>query len=157
MEVTHRGSCPCIPVFCLMSRWVVSCRDSPRQPRCPMYVCEETTQKKKSWLVIYLVACNMHLSLFIHVVNTMLQDSKYFFWLQGLFWTNSTKSNPLVYILPLTSIFQRAYFVKFWGRLALRSLLFWACNVGTEMVPRHTWNYNLVKICISQHFYTGML
>ena len=51
---------------------------------------------------------------------------KILLWLQGLFWTNSTKSSPLVCILPLTNIFQRGLFCKIWGRIALSPLVFWA-------------------------------
>ena len=58
----------------------------------------------------------------------LMQGSKYFFWLQGLFWTKSTKSSPLVYILPLTNIFQRGYFVKFGGKLPLAPLYFEPCS-----------------------------
>ena len=36
--------------------------------------------------------------------------SVYFFQLKILFWTNSTKSSPLSYILPLNNIFQRGYY-----------------------------------------------
>ena len=41
------------------------------------------------------------------------QGSKYFFWLQGLLWTNSTKSSPLCMFCHSTIIFQWGYFVKF--------------------------------------------
>ena len=47
---------------------------------------------------------------------------------QGLFWTNSTKSSPLVYILPLTNIFQKGYFVKFGGKSPLAPLYFEPCT-----------------------------
>ena len=55
------------------------------------------------------------------------QASKYLFGLQGLFWTNSIKSSPLVYILPLTYILQRGYLVKFGGESPLAPLYFEPC------------------------------
>ena len=63
---------------------------------------------------------------------------KILFWLQGLFWTNSTKSSPLVYILPLTNIFQRGYFVKFGGKSPLAPLYFepWHHLLAYETVAK---------------------
>ena len=50
---------------------------------------------------------------------------KILFWLEGLFWTDCTKSkSPLLYILPLTKNFQNGYFVKIGGKLPLALLNF---------------------------------
>ena len=50
------------------------------------------------------------------------------FWLQGLFWTNSTKSSPLrVYFAMdknFSKIFQRGYFVKFGSESPLAPLFY---------------------------------
>ena len=66
------------------------------------------------------------------ITQKMVVRLKILFWLQGLFWTNSTKSSPLVYILPLTNIFQRGYFVKFGGKLPLAPLYFEPCGENTK-------------------------
>ena len=57
--------------------------------------------------------------------STDRHGSKYFFfWLQKLIWTNSTKSSHLVHILLLTNIFQRSYFVTFGGSITPAPMYF---------------------------------
>ena len=58
--------------------------------------------------------------------------------LQGLLWINFTKSSPLVYILPLTNIFQRGYFVKFGDKLPLSPLVFWALVTKSQRIIEGT-------------------
>ena len=48
---------------------------------------------------------------------------KILFWLQGLLWTNSIKSSPLIFYHQ--QIFLKVYFVKFGGE-TIRPLVFWA-------------------------------
>ena len=60
---------------------------------------------------------------------TFKAELKILFGYRGwLFWTNSTRSSPLLYILQLTNIFfQRGYFVKFGGKSPLANLYFGPC------------------------------
>ena len=85
------------------------------------------------------------------------------FWLQGLFWTNSTKSSALVYILPLPNIFQRVYFVKFGGESRLALLFFepwptYACQANSfssgYITVQGIVTFWLYMICLNQGFST---
>ena len=81
------------------------------------------THPNSSWPAMW-VSYDMVPLWLLQVTVPLRARLKILFWLQGLFWTNSTKSSPLVYILPLTNIFQRGYFVKFGGKSPLAPLYF---------------------------------
>ena len=80
-------------------------------------ICNWVSTPHKNYLTIKCLWFNTHFTMVsAHFIDYLCcqgcikiicasQGSKFFFWLQGLFWTNSTKNSPIVYILPLTNIF----------------------------------------------------